>query len=267
LSGLSHQIKKLFLSSDEKNYRKVEMNMEYIYKEEFSVMGKLGQGKAENPWEWILPIWESANNFGEIEAFAKKEGDSVKELWGIMSSFDESFKRWDENGGKYLACCEVTSDAVPPAGWTKWTVPSQTYLTARCSQQEYGQVFESTINDYIPNHQLKLIGAVHERYPEPDNPNVVELYFPISKGSYFCQSCGMPMNREEDRGTEKNQSKSNDYCVYCYKDGNFTSDTTMDEMIEVCASYAEQDGSYPDVASAKMAMKEYFPTLKRWKKA
>ena len=37
-----------------------------------------------------------------------------------------------------------------------------------------------------------------------------------------CQSCGMPMNRPESMGTEKDQSKSTIYCSHCYQNGEFT---------------------------------------------
>lgn len=246
--------------------------MEYVYKKEFSVIGKLGQGKSENPWEWIMPIWKDANsNFGEIDSLVKKSdagsANDVSGVWGIMSDFGEHFKRWDEDGGKYLACCEVESDAVAPTGWIKWIVPSQTYLVERCNQSDYLHVFNSTINEYIPKNQLQLIGAVHEYYPEAGNPSLVELYFPISKGNYFCQSCGMPMNKEEERGTEKDLSRSEDYCVYCYQNGEFTSEQTMEEMIESCIPFSMEGGVYPDADTARKGMQAYFPQLKRWKHA
>lgn len=242
--------------------------MEYVYKKQFSVLGKLGQGPAEDPWNWILPVWDSANsNFGEIEPYVKKESGILPCTWGIMSDFGETFGRWDDNGGKYLACCEIDEDVAAPSGWTKWKVPSQTYLVERCRQEEYLGVFNNIINEYIPKNHLQLVGAVHERYPEPGNPTVVELYFPIAKGSYFCQSCGMPMGTEELRGTEKNQDKSEEYCVYCYQNGEFTSNVTMEEMVETCIPFSLESGVYPDEDTARQAMKGYFPTLKRWQTA
>ena len=50
----------------------------------------------------------------------------------------------------------------------------------------------------------------------------------------FCQSCGMPMS-DEHFASEKDGSKSEDYCKYCYLDGEFTSDITMEEMIDYSA--------------------------------
>lgn len=48
----------------------------------------------------------------------------------------------------------------------------------------------------------------------------------------FCQSCGMPLSDATVLGTETNGSKNEEYCCYCYADGHFTVDCTMDEMID-----------------------------------
>ena len=37
----------------------------------------------------------------------------------------------------------------------------------------------------------------------------------------FCQSCGMPLDKEEVKGTQKNGLKSDEYCKYCYGNGVF----------------------------------------------
>jgi hypothetical protein len=61
-----------------------------------------------------------------------------------------------------------------------------------------------------------------------------------------------------------------DYCVYCYKDGAFTQDMTMDEMIIHCAQFVEEfNKDYSEKVTKEEAiaqMKEYFPKLKRWAK-
>ncbi len=50
-----------------------------------------------------------------------------------------------------------------------------------------------------------------------------------------CQSCAMPMNSQEEFGTEAGGARSTDYCTYCYKNGAFTlQDITMREMCEFC---------------------------------
>ena len=84
----------------------------------------------------------------------------------------------------------------------------------------------------------------------------------------FCQSCGMPLS-VENAGTNHDGSKSEDYCCYCYKDGEFLFDCTMGQMIEYCAQFTdqinEQAGWNLTPSQAKAQMRQYFPTLKRWK--
>lgn len=78
----------------------------------------------------------------------------------------------------------------------------------------------------------------------------------------YCQCCGMPMgDTKELYGTEKDGSRSVDYCKYCYEHGAFTSDCTMEEMIEFCVPMMEE--MKPE--EARKMMQEFFPHLKRWK--
>ena len=84
----------------------------------------------------------------------------------------------------------------------------------------------------------------------------------------FCQSCGMPLT-EEMKGTNADGSRSEDYCVYCYKDGKFTQECTMEEMIEFCAQFVDEvNKGLPKPVTKeeyKGMMREYFPQLKRWR--
>lgn len=79
-----------------------------------------------------------------------------------------------------------------------------------------------------------------------------------------CQSCSMPIDKDEIIGTNADGSKNNDYCIYCYKDGKFTDNlSTLEEYTEFSLQFAEQAGM------TKEEMREHcnrvLPTLKRWK--
>lgn len=82
----------------------------------------------------------------------------------------------------------------------------------------------------------------------------------------YCQSCGMPMGATDEMyGTEADGAKSSDYCKYCYENGQFTADVTMDEMIESCVPHMASAGTGMCEEEARDEMKKWFPTLKRWK--
>lgn len=78
----------------------------------------------------------------------------------------------------------------------------------------------------------------------------------------YCQSCGMPLGDESLFGTNQDGSKNQDYCKYCYENGAFTQDVTMEQMIDFCTPMMVEAGT-PE-AEARRMMQEYFPSLKRW---
>ena len=92
----------------------------------------------------------------------------------------------------------------------------------------------------------------------------------MEKEMKFCHSCGMPLT-DEVLGTNADGSKNEDYCIYCYKDGKFLQDCTMDEMIEYCAQFINtvNEGLPNPITKEEYIgqMKMYFPNLKRWRKA
>lgn len=47
----------------------------------------------------------------------------------------------------------------------------------------------------------------------------------------ICQSCGMPIDSEEQLGTNQDGSISLDYCKYCYENGDFIDKVSMQEYI------------------------------------
>lgn len=84
----------------------------------------------------------------------------------------------------------------------------------------------------------------------------------------FCQSCGMPMgDTDEMYGTEKDGSKSDDYCTYCYQNGAFTFDGSMEQMIEFCVKPMMDSDPTMTEAQARGMMIGFLPALKRWKTA
>ena len=84
----------------------------------------------------------------------------------------------------------------------------------------------------------------------------------------ICQCCAMPID-ETTFGTEADGSKNEEYSQYCYADGHFTKEWTMDVMIELNLNYLEEFNKDSEVKytieEARATMKEFFPQLKRWK--
>ncbi|MDO5558495.1 MAG: zinc ribbon domain-containing protein [Oscillospiraceae bacterium] len=85
----------------------------------------------------------------------------------------------------------------------------------------------------------------------------------------ICQSCGMKM-QAEDLGKNADGSANHEYCKYCYPDGKFSSEVTMDDMIEHNLKFLDmfnkEAGTNMTPDQARAGMRESFPELKRWKK-
>lgn len=81
-----------------------------------------------------------------------------------------------------------------------------------------------------------------------------------------CQSCGMPLKRDENGGgTNADGSKSTMYCSHCYVNGAFTmSNITADEMKELVKGKLKEFG-IPGFLSGAFTRK--IPKLERWKSA
>lgn len=78
----------------------------------------------------------------------------------------------------------------------------------------------------------------------------------------ICQCCGMPLE-DEIISREKDGTLNEDYCKWCYADGNYTY-SDMDELIEVCIPHMAKEGFSEEQARA--FMKENLPKLDYWKR-
>ena len=78
----------------------------------------------------------------------------------------------------------------------------------------------------------------------------------------ICQCCGMPLD-DTLISKEKDGTLNEDYCKWCYADGNYTY-SDMDELIEVCIPHMAKEGFTEEQARA--FMKENLPKLDYWKR-
>jgi len=80
----------------------------------------------------------------------------------------------------------------------------------------------------------------------------------------FCQSCGMPMKKDLQRGgTNSDGSRSSEYCSYCYVSGALTSPEidTPQAMQRFCIGKLKEMGT-PSLLA--WFFTRSIPRLKRW---
>lgn len=84
------------------------------------------------------------------------------------------------------------------------------------------------------------------------------------KKNKFCQSCGMPMSKDPDGGGfERDRTRSEKYCSYCYNDGKFLNDAidTPEEMQKFCILKMNEQGT-PKILARLLTRS--IPKLERW---
>lgn len=88
----------------------------------------------------------------------------------------------------------------------------------------------------------------------------------MEKSYKNCQSCGMPMKRDEQGGgTNADGSKSTMYCSKCYQQGKFTSpNMTVLEMKALVKAKLKEFG-FPGFLAGVFTRN--IPNLERWKNA
>ena len=80
----------------------------------------------------------------------------------------------------------------------------------------------------------------------------------------FCQSCGMPMKKDEKGGgTNADGTKSLKYCSHCFQEGKFTlPDYTAKQMQQLVKGKMKEMG-FPGFLSGFFTYG--IPRLERWK--
>jgi hypothetical protein len=79
----------------------------------------------------------------------------------------------------------------------------------------------------------------------------------------LCQSCSMPMVTDHVKGSERDGSKNNEYCIYCYENGVFKEPgITLGQMISIVETQMKEmnlPGKLIETSVNKI------PKLNRWK--
>lgn len=81
----------------------------------------------------------------------------------------------------------------------------------------------------------------------------------------ICQSCAMPLKKDEDCGTNTDGTKSHEYCFHCFQKGKFLDEgITLQGKIEKNIRFGIQMGMKEE--AARSMCENILPKLKRWQK-
>ncbi len=88
----------------------------------------------------------------------------------------------------------------------------------------------------------------------------------MTKKIQICQSCGMPLDKDPNKGgTNADKSISDKYCSFCFKDGKFLDEgISLQQKIEKNIQIAVSRVGIPESQAREMA-ESLLPNLERWK--
>ena len=194
-----------------------------------------------------------------------------------MKLLNYALERAKEMGVGFL-CMEGNIDFYRHAGFT---------LASKLKIQYHSEPREAEVPYFLAQELVPgWLGGIEATYcppkgyfvadADPDGFAAYESTFPKKEKAFqdgqlpqFCQSCGMPLTSADDCGTNADGSTNFDYCKYCFKDGAFMQDMTMEEMIDHCAQFVDEvNKQMPKPMTRdqyKQMMRGFFPMLKRWR--
>lgn len=107
-----------------------------------------------------------------------------------------------------------------------------------------------------------------ETVPNTETLKLLSQFFDVSINTILgspqkviCQCCGMPLD-DPMMSRETNGTINQNYCKWCYADGNYTYHD-MDDLIDVCVKHMAGEGFTEEQARAYM--KGILPNLDYWK--
>lgn len=181
----------------------------------------------------------ATNGFLEFAIRLSKVGISNNE----RGANEAGFRRGKENA---MSFGETLINLRKSRGLTQEELAAKLYVTRQAvSRWERDEVAPGI-------DMLKLIAVTL------DEPIVHLLDMP----EHLCESCGMILT-PDDYGTNAAGREDEHFCKWCYEQGAYTYETTMEAMIEDCAPrLAENTGITRDEAVSLMGA--VLPHLKRW---
>lgn len=245
--------------------------LDFVLEEDGKIIGQVMYSKARIVCDdgREIPAW----TFGPIGILPeyKRKGYGLKLL-------SYSIEKAREMGIGVL-CMEGNIDFYKHAGF----VVASTLKLHYHGEPKESEVPYFLAQELIPGYLNGVEGTYHtpEGYfvadENPDDFEAYEATFPPKEKHLlpgqlpqFCQSCGMPLAKDRDCGTNSDGSRNFDYCHFCYRDGKFRQQCTMEGMIAYCAKYVDEVNKKMPVPLTKeqyiSQMQQYFPLLKRWRK-
>ncbi len=108
-----------------------------------------------------------------------------------------------------------------------------------------------------------------ETQPNTDTLKLLSREFDVSINTLLgtprkliCQCCGMPLSEDSMVSREKDGSFNEDYCKWCYTDGNFAYDS-KEKLLDFLISHMPNPEKVPEKVR-RSQYSQYLSQLKHW---
>ena len=109
-----------------------------------------------------------------------------------------------------------------------------------------------------------------ETQPNPEMLKVLSREFDVSINTLlgsprqlYCQCCGMPLNEDSMISREPDNSFNEDYCKWCYSDGEFLY-KTIDSLLDFLVKHMPNPQNLSD-SERRQSFEDHLLQLKHWK--
>lgn len=245
--------------------------LDFVMEDEGRIAAHVMYSKAELRLDdgSVMPAW----TFGPISVHpdCKRKGYGLELL-------NYSLERAAEYGVRFL-CMEGNIDFYRHAGFD---------LASKLHIHYHSEPRDAVVPYFLARELEKgCLAGVEGTYCPPrgyfvadEFPDEFERYeatFPKREKAFcegqlpqFCQSCGMPLTGVDDCGTNADGSTSFHYCKYCYSEGRFLQECSMEEMIEHNLQFLDEVNKHMPKpmteAEYRQMMQHFFPMLRRWRR-
>ena len=184
-------------------------------------------------------LWQTMKPETSVEAAILENGIG---MYAICAENENGFSYWIAGlykGGDVPEGLELFT--FPESDWAIFTAKGPIPQSLQTLNTQVWNEWAPTVRQMyeIGTSSLEIYSAMDPRSPEYE----CGIWVPIRKKAdlKICQSCGMPM-KAETFGTNADGSPSEDYCRYCYTNGEFIDKVSMEEYIEMCSRFGAQAG-------------------------
>lgn len=234
--------------------------MEIIKKSKLYITGLTGAGDKTGE------VWSDFDNQYKEKTFAKADEN------GYEIRFSKTRRTGKEPDPMKNVHVGFLTECLTDSGYTAIELPESEYAVFNVQVARGYDSGNTEMEIWLADHSAiyglreykgieYAVECYNEKFKDGDKPDsIVEIWLPLFR---YCQSCYMPMTKPEEFGTETDGRPSNDYCCYCYADGDFTTKQNLEEAVEGNIQFwREKNDKSDDEARARIW--EVFPKLKRW---